>query len=84
MNKESIELAPTYEQNVAVEWPAFAKKLTTVLRTLKDDEFLILSEKGTNHFVQFSEQGEDGMRVETTSNAYLEHPRFHIQREHSR
>ncbi len=72
MNKESIELAPTDEQNVAVEWPAFAKKLTTVLRTLKDDEFLILSEKGTNHFVQFSEQGEDGMRVETTSNAYLQ------------
>ncbi len=32
---------------------------------------LICAVKGTNRFVQFSAQGDNGMRVKTTSNRYL-------------
>jgi hypothetical protein len=42
-----------------------------VLATLEEDEFLIISVKGSNRFVQFAAQGSFGMRAETTSNTYL-------------
>ena len=56
----------------SVEWPVFQANLATVLKSMQEDEFLIISEKRANRFVQFSAQGGFGMRVETTSNAYLD------------
>ena len=51
-------------------WP-FAERLLTALRDMKEDQFLVLSLKESNRFVQFAAQGAHGMRVEATSNHFL-------------
>ncbi len=56
---------------VSVAWPPFAEQLTGVLGALEEDQFLVLTVKRTNRFVQFAAQGAFGMRAETTSNDYL-------------
>jgi hypothetical protein len=56
---------------VSVAWPPFAQKLAATLEKLAEDQYLILSVKRSNRFVQFAGQGSFGMRVETTSNSYL-------------
>jgi hypothetical protein len=38
-------------------WRELGKKLKSVLSQLKEDECLVLCEKGSNHFVQFMNQG---------------------------
>lgn len=60
--------------NVSAGWLSFAENLTAVLAKLKKDQYLILSVKESNRFVQFAAQGSSGMRVEATSNAYLSKP----------
>lgn len=52
-------------------WHAFAQKLSLALDALDEEEFLIVSIRGTNLYVQFSEQGLLGMRAEATSSYYL-------------
>lgn len=52
-------------------WPHFARKLSAALRMLEEDQFLILSIKQSNQYIQFAAQGSFGMRAETTSNSYL-------------
>jgi hypothetical protein len=52
-------------------WKGFVLELTTALRALEEDEFLIISVKKTNRFVQFAAQGSFGMRAEVTSDFYL-------------
>ena len=59
---------------LSVTWPPFADKLAAVLAKLEEDQYLIVSVKGSNRFVQFAAQGSFGMRVETTSNSYLAKP----------
>lgn len=59
---------------LSVAWPPFADKLAAVLAKLEEDQYLIVSVKGSNRFVQFAAQGSSGMRVETTSNSYLAKP----------
>jgi hypothetical protein len=58
-------------RKTSVAWPPFTEVLTRVLDTLAEDQYLIISAKNSNHFVQFAAQGSYGMRVETTSNEYL-------------
>jgi len=53
------------------EWEKLTERLAAVLADLDEDEFLILSEKQRNVYVQFVAQGFFGMRVETTSQAFL-------------
>ncbi|PIW09503.1 MAG: hypothetical protein COW39_04670, partial [Comamonadaceae bacterium CG17_big_fil_post_rev_8_21_14_2_50_60_13] len=55
-------------------WPPFEQKLAAVLARLEEDQYLVISVKGTNRYVQFAGQGSFGMRVETTSNNYLSKP----------
>lgn len=55
----------------SVEWPVFQESLAKTLKSMREDEFLVISQKGSNRFVQFASQGAFGTRVETTSNAYL-------------
>ena len=55
----------------SIAWPPFAKKLASALATLEENQFLVLSVKQSNRFVQFAAQGAFGMRAETTSNNYL-------------
>ena len=52
-------------------WPDFERRLAEVLTLLSEDQFLIISQKKTNRFVQFSAQGSFGLRAETVSNAFL-------------
>jgi hypothetical protein len=52
-------------------WIDFGGRLMQVLGVLEEDEYLIISLKGSNRFVQFAGQGAHGMRVETVSNFYL-------------
>jgi len=52
-------------------WAPFSKTLDVVLSKLEKDQYLIISAKGSNRFVQFACQGEEGMRVEVTSNHFL-------------
>ncbi len=63
--------SPTTTRRMSVAWPPFEKRLATALAKLEEDQFLILSLKGTNRFVQFAAQGSHGMRMEATSNAFL-------------
>lgn len=66
--------APVAINRLSVAWPPFAEKLAAALAKLKEDQYLILTVKRSNRFVQFAAQGSYGMRVETTSNAYLSKP----------
>ena len=57
--------------DVPKHWWPFADRLMTALRDMKEDQFLVLSLKESNRFVQFAAQGAHGMRVEATSNHFL-------------
>ncbi len=52
-------------------WHDFTQRLSLALHALDEEEFLIVSIRGTNLYVQFSEQGLLGMRAEATSSYYL-------------
>lgn len=56
---------------ISKAWPLFSAKLAAVLGKLEEDQFLILTVKNTNRYIQFAAQGSFGLRVETTSNSYL-------------
>lgn len=58
-------------QPLPQHWQAFAERLGSSIGAMKEDEFLIISLKETNRFVQFAAQGAGGMRVEATSNHFL-------------
>jgi len=51
-------------------WQPFAQKLALALETLIEDQYLVISRKGTNEFVQFAAEGSWGLRMESTSNHY--------------
>ena len=63
------EQAPTDE-----EWERFKGYLAMCIADLSEDEFLIVSSKRANYFVQFASQREFGMRIEATSNVYIDPP----------
>jgi hypothetical protein len=69
MRKKTSVASPA--RCISVAWEPFALTLAKVLGGLQEDQFLIISAKHSNHYVQFMAQGSYGMRVETTSNAYL-------------
>ena len=60
----------TRPKPISKAWGGFAQKLAAVLAGLVEDQYLVISKKDSNLFVQFLSQGEWGMRVETTSNSY--------------
>jgi hypothetical protein len=53
------------------DWKQLSGRLHLALDALQEDEYLIISIRGTNRYVQFSAQGPFGMRAEATSNYYL-------------
>jgi hypothetical protein len=68
--RSPIESAP--RQPLATEaWKEFADRLVGALVALEEDEFLVIRVKGTNRYLQFMDQGNYGMRVETVSDYYL-------------
>ena len=52
-------------------WKRFAYELANALHGLEEDEWLVLSLKKRNRFVQFMNQGGAGYRVEAISDFYL-------------
>ena len=58
--------------STSADWTRLAADLALCLDDLQEDEFLVLSSKRANHYVQFAAQGRFGMRVEAASNAYIE------------
>jgi len=54
-------------------WDAFERDLAAALSILKN-EFLIVSAKVGNRFVQFNARPDEGVFAEAVSNAYLESP----------
>jgi hypothetical protein len=56
---------------VSVAWPPFEKALASGLAQLEEDQYLVISAKRGDRFVQFAGQGSFGMRAETVSNGFL-------------
>jgi len=66
-------LADAPRQARAVDaWKLFARELATALGGLEEDEWLILSLKHRNRFVQFVNQGGAGFRAEAVSDFHFE------------
>ena len=66
-------LADAPRQALTIDaWKRFACELANALRGLEEDEWLILSLKRRNRFVQFMNQGGAGFRAEAVSDFYLE------------
>lgn len=59
------------DRQVSKDWAPFAQNLSQVLARLEEDQFLILSAKQGNRFLQFSCQGAWGTRIEVVSNHFL-------------
>ena len=53
-------------------WQRLEKSIAESLGALHEDEYLIISSKGTDYFVQFMNQGLFGIRAEAKSNSYVE------------
>jgi Flp pilus assembly protein TadD len=52
-------------------WSEFRRSLGEALGALEEDEYLILVAKAEEYFVQFAGQGDQGMRAEAISNAFI-------------
>ena len=59
-------------RKTSVAWGPFAHALARALEQLDEDQFLVISDKGSSRFVQFAAQGSFGLRAEVVSNAYLQ------------
>jgi hypothetical protein len=70
MTMSSLQLS-TASRRFSAAWPQFTKQLSAVLKRLREDQFLVISEKRSHRFVQFAGQGSYGLRAEVVSNAYL-------------
>ena len=65
-------LADAPRQALTIDaWMRFACELAIALRGLEEDEWLVLSLKRRNRFVQFMNQGGAGFRAEAVSDFYL-------------
>lgn len=53
------------------DWPEFMNRLSKVLGKLEEDQYLVISVKKSNRYVQFAGQGSYGLRAETASNHFL-------------
>lgn len=62
-------LAPT--PTADMEWARLMKDLSLCLADLVEDDYLVLSHKRANYYVQFAAQGQFGMRAEAASNTYI-------------
>lgn len=59
------------DRRVSKDWVPFAQSLSRVLARLEEDQFLILSAKKGNRYLQLSCQGAWGTRIEVVSNHFL-------------
>jgi len=69
---------------VSREWPVFTGRLAQALGELPDEYCLVLTLKRSDHFIRFLAQGHYGLRVETTSNAFLPADQQFDEQQHAR
>ena len=67
----AVTMSTTVAHGLPAHWQHFTECLQEALTQMEEDQFLVISIKETNRFVQFAAQGAGGMRVEATSNHYL-------------
>lgn len=60
------------------DWMQFEHDLADTLQGLGEDDFLVVSAKHRQCFVQFAGQGRFGMRVEAVSNNYIQDPQARL------
>ncbi len=63
------------------EWCPFTERLTETLSAMGEGQFLVLTSKTDNRYVQFAAQGPSGMRAETVSNSFLDAEHLHSQQD---
>ncbi len=61
---------------VNTHWRDFSKNLAACIGALAEDEYLIISRKLANQYVQFAGQGAYGIRAEAAGNGYIQPPEF--------
>lgn len=71
IDQQSVSAPVSAPPRRSADWPAFAQRLASVLGALREDQYLVVSLKGTNRYVQFAAQGHWGLRAECVSNEYL-------------
>ena len=59
-------------ESTSEAWAQFVADLALCLSDLNEDEFLVISAKRANYYVQFASQGRFGMRGEAACNSYIE------------
>jgi hypothetical protein len=59
---------------VTKHWRDFTKNLAACIGDLAEDEYLIISRKRVNQYVQFAGHGSYGIRAEAAGNGYIEPP----------
>lgn len=69
------------QSSTEAEWELLEKHLAEALSDLAEDEYLILSDKRGNYYVQFAAQGAFGMRAEAVSNVYIDEPGKELSRD---
>ncbi len=62
---------PDSKPNISPVWAQFAQRLSSVLQGLLEDQYLVISAKQSNLYIQFAGQGFYGLLMETISNQYL-------------
>lgn len=67
---KAADTLPVEAQALSSAWVPFVHRLAQALEKLLEDQYLIITKKGTNEFIQFASQGFYGLRVETISNHY--------------
>ena len=72
MNDEPLLRLEGPVEMPSATWNAYMHGLADVLSRMQMDGYLILEIAFSKRYVQFAAQGAIGMRVETTSNQYLE------------
>jgi hypothetical protein len=55
-------------------WPTLTHRLADVLTDINDGDFLIISRRDINHYVQVAGAGPAGWHAEAASNTYIEPP----------
>src|SRR5574338_87685 len=74
IDPQSVSAPVSAPPRRSADWPAFAQRLASVLGALQEDQYLVVSLKGTDRYVQFAAQGHWGLRAECVSNEYLSGP----------
>jgi len=69
LTSTSVQLAPT--PTADAEWARLAKDLSVCLADLVEDDYLVLSHKRADYYVQFAAQGQFGMLAEAASNTFI-------------